>query len=249
MKQLDHDIYLANESTPVTTSMHAVHYAMRSHPTEKGVLWTAWHSSEDAQAYCDSLEANAPVNKSIKLRTAQNASEVRNTLASVAQDCEIIEHQGPSGAYKVQTRKGKPPKWKTGVKTRWEGMTLLEAMETMLRAGQIAGNLDIEGDQYTNAAKAWDTCVDFCSVIVNILEKTHANGYSARVSDKNLIQYLSKLMGELPSTLWKESQSIISALEQRIDEINAENKKKMDDKATYELNQRKNKKKKKKKDE
>jgi hypothetical protein len=76
--------------------MHKVNYAMRSHPTESGVMWTAWNSAEDATCYHDSLAAGVPSRAGIDLRTAASASIAKTLLRSaVGPKCALIEKHWP----------------------------------------------------------------------------------------------------------------------------------------------------------
>jgi hypothetical protein len=72
--------------------MQKVNYAMRSHPSEKGVMWTAWNASDEARDYHDSLAAGKPSRSGIDLRSAANASEVKTVLrAAVGSKCALVE--------------------------------------------------------------------------------------------------------------------------------------------------------------
>ena len=77
-------------------SMQKVNYAMRSHPTESGVMWTAWNSAEDATCYHDSLAAGVPSCAGIDLKTAASASIAKTLLrTAVGPKCALIEKHWP----------------------------------------------------------------------------------------------------------------------------------------------------------
>jgi hypothetical protein len=86
--------------------MKTINYAMRSHPTESGIMWTAWNATEDTDAYHDSLAAGVSLHSGIELRVAASVQEAEEILrAAVGSKCALVKSPITSGSLKSKANR------------------------------------------------------------------------------------------------------------------------------------------------